>query len=353
MLKHALHGGPLPESWQTCPENFLAAAEFKQGSFASSSEIRQAVTAFRTLTVDGTVNTNKRGLTLVTWTTLNSNGSIAPAMSELCQAESDVDLAFSTESALPMFYGRMLAWLALLVSDGAGVLQRALVRFALVHCSGGPHKTHVGLCWWHAVLKVFIVDYSSKCGADDELGRVAKAWLSKIVWESVSVTEAEVTYTELMAYVDGHTDGNRDLMATFLEEVWRGRARLLACLRAGSPVGSLKGTYNEVFNYMVKNQIGSRGAGRLVVLADALVAVSKSSVRRRVPSSSLPITRPHATTLSTTVLFSSAFNFGLRCGNGPLRQRSASTTIRCRNDSLPQRCRHRRPFSGFPPSLNN
>ena len=89
------------------------------------------------------------------------------------------------------------------------------------------------------------------------------------------------------------------------------------------------------------------------MLADALVAVSKSSVRRRVPSSSLPITRPHATTLSTTVLFSSAFNFGLRCGNGPLRQRSASTTIRCRNDSLPQRCRHRRPFSGFPPSLNN
>ena len=107
MLKHALHGGPLPGSWQTCPENFLAAAEFKQGSFASSSEIRQAVTAFRTLTVDGTVNTNKRGLTLVTWTTLNSNGSIAPAMSELCQSESDVDLAFSTESALPIFYGRI------------------------------------------------------------------------------------------------------------------------------------------------------------------------------------------------------------------------------------------------------
>ena len=225
------------------------------------------------------------------------------------------------------------------MSDGAGVLQRALVRFALVHCSGGPHKTHVGLCWWHAVLKVFIVDYSSKCGADDELGRVAKAWLSKIVWESVSVTEAEVTYTELMAYVDRHTDGNRDLVATFLEEVWRGRARLLACLRAGSPVGSLKGTYDEVCNCVVKNQVGSRGAGRLVVLADALVAASKSSARRRVPSPSLPVTCPHDTTLSTTVFFSSSASNSvcvaatIRCRNDALPQRCAAAMIRCRNDA--------------------
>ena len=57
------------------------------------------------------------------------------------------------------------------------------------------------------------------------------------------MTEAEVSYAELMAYVNRHTNGNRDVMAAFLEEVWRSRARLLACygcscLRAGSPIGS-------------------------------------------------------------------------------------------------------------------
>ena len=308
MLKLALCGGSPPSSWQNCPDGFLAAAEFRQGAFASSSDLRQAATSFRALTVDGTVNTNKEGLTLITWTTLNSNGKIASAMSVLSQVEGDVDLAFSTDQALPLFYGRLLAWLALVASDGARVLQSALDRLVQTHCHGGPHKTHVGLCWWHAVLKVFITDYAAKCPADDELGRIAKAWLGLIVWESVSVVEAEVTFAELMAHVRAHPNGNKDVLATFLEDVWTSRRRLLACHRAGSPVGSLKGTYNEVYNYMVKNQIGKKGAGRLIVLADAVAAVSKTSV-----------SSPHR----TPAIFAT-----LRVSHGPCQPRAVSATGR-------------------------
>ena len=62
------------------------------------------------------------------------------------------------------------------------------------------------------------------------------------------VSASQSTFGELMAHVRAHPNGNKDVLATFLEDVWTSRSRLLACHRAGSPVGSLKGTYNEVYN---------------------------------------------------------------------------------------------------------
>ena len=128
------------------------------------------------------------------------------------------------------------------------------------------------------MLKVFIVDHGVVAQTDDGLGAAAKRWLGLICWEAVSVQEATATFAELKQWVRAHANPNRTKLLVFLEGVWIKRVRLLACLHAGSPTGALKGTYNEVYNFMLKTQLGKRGAGSLVSLAEAVAAVAKTSV---------------------------------------------------------------------------
>jgi hypothetical protein len=107
---------------------------------------------------------------------------------------------------------------------------------------------------------------------------LALRWLGLIVWESTTKAQADKCYTELVSWVNEQNSQHRLALLTWLERVWEQRARLLHCLRSGSPAPALKGTWNESYHNSLKSAIGKGRAGSLALLAHALGRVAAGKV---------------------------------------------------------------------------